>query len=58
LFSLIPGLGLVRRSITIALCGASFWAGVRFAELQQADACLDAGGQIDARGLCRGEGGP
>jgi small subunit ribosomal protein S16 len=56
LLSLIPGLGLVRRSITIALCGASFWAGVKFAESGQVAACLGAGGQIDPHGVCMREG--
>lgn len=49
---MIPGLGLVRRSITLALCGAAFWAGMEFAGIRQADACLDAGGAVDARGFC------
>jgi hypothetical protein len=48
-------MGLIRRSITIALCGASFWAGVKFAESGQADACLGAGGRIDLRGFCSTE---
>jgi hypothetical protein len=52
---MIPGLGLIRRSITLVLCGAAFWAGVKFARMQQADACLDAGGSFDARGFCSEE---
>jgi len=52
LFSIIPGLGLIRRSITIALCAASFWAGVQFAGSTQAGACAAAGGQFDPRGFC------
>ncbi len=50
----IPGLGLLRRTITLALCGAAFWGGVRFAQSGQADACLGAGGAWDARGFCEG----
>jgi hypothetical protein len=52
---MIPGLGLVRRSITLALCGVAFWAGVNFSRMQQANACLDAGGSIDPRGFCSKE---
>ncbi|MCU0898889.1 MAG: hypothetical protein MUC82_00165 [Cypionkella sp.] len=49
---MIPGLGLLRRSITLALCGAAFWAGVNFSRMQQAEACLDAGGSLGAQGIC------
>lgn len=52
---MIPGLGLVRRSITAALCGAAFWAGMQFAEVRQASACLDSGGAYDSRGFCSAE---
>jgi hypothetical protein len=52
---MIPGLGLIRRSITIVLCGAAFWAGVKFAQTGQAQACLAAGGTYDARGFCSNE---
>ncbi|MEZ5798751.1 MAG: hypothetical protein R3D63_15480 [Paracoccaceae bacterium] len=51
---MIPGLGLVRRSVTLALCGAAFWAGLRVGQAGQADACHDAGGAWDARGFCQG----
>jgi len=49
---MIPGFGLVRRFVTLALCGAAFWAGVQFSRLQASDACLDAGGTVDPRGFC------
>jgi hypothetical protein len=61
LFGLIPGfglgLGLLRRSITLTLCGAAFWAGVKIASSGQVDACLDAGGRVDPRGFCEIEKG-
>jgi hypothetical protein len=53
---MIPGLGLIRRTVTLALCGAAFWAGVEFAQAGQAGACRDAGGAWDARGFCVGAG--
>jgi len=53
---MIPGLGLFRRTITLALCAGSFWVGLQVARMGQADACLDAGGSWNARGYC--EGGP
>ncbi|WP_164681961.1 hypothetical protein [Pseudogemmobacter blasticus] len=49
---MIPGLGLVRRTITLALLVAAFWAGVRLGTSGQQDACLDAGGTWDTRGYC------
>ncbi|WP_168219725.1 hypothetical protein [Pseudotabrizicola formosa] len=49
---MIPGLGLVRRSITLALCGAAFWAGMNVSRIQSQTACLDAGGSFDPRGFC------
>lgn len=51
---MVPGLGLVRRTITLALCGAAFWAGLKIGQAGQADACLDAGGAWDRRGFCSG----
>jgi len=53
---MIPGLGLLRRALTLALCGAAFWAGLQFARMNQVDACRDAGGRWNDRGYC--EGGP
>jgi len=51
---MIPGLGLVRRGITLVLCGVAFWAGLRLAEGGQVEACRDAGGAWDQRGFCTG----
>jgi hypothetical protein len=51
---MIPGLGLLRRAITLTLCAGSFWAGMQFVRLGQADACLDAGGVMSDRGICIG----
>lgn len=51
---MIPGLGLVRRTMTLALCGAAFWAGMTVARSGQAEACRDAGGAWDSRGFCAG----
>jgi hypothetical protein len=50
---MLPGLGLLRRAVTLALCGAAFWAGLRLGQAGQADACLAAGGAWDPRGFCR-----
>jgi hypothetical protein len=52
--SMIPGLGLVRRTITLALCAGSFGAGMQFAQWGQVDKCLDAGGAWHERGYCEG----
>jgi len=49
---MIPGLGLLRRTITLALLVAAFWAGVRLGTSGQSDACIDEGGSWDARGFC------
>lgn len=49
---MIPGLGLVRRVVTLALMGAAFWAGMEFARSGQADECRDLGGRMNDRGLC------
>ncbi|MDP3262621.1 MAG: hypothetical protein Q8M59_06605 [Tabrizicola sp.] len=51
---MIPGLGLVRRTVTLALCAGSFWAGIQFARLGDASACTNAGGAINDRGICIG----
>jgi hypothetical protein len=55
---MIPGLGLIRRMITLALCGAAFWAGLRIGQADlhagQADACRAAGGVWDGRRFCAG----
>lgn len=51
---MLPGLGLLRRGVTLALCGAAFWAGLHFAAFWQADACAAALGAWDPRGFCAG----
>ena len=50
----IPGLGLARRWVTLVLCAAAFWGGTEMQHALMVDRCLDAGGTIDTRGLCRG----
>jgi len=53
-FFAVPGRAMMRRIVTLALCGAAFWGG---AELQRAvmiDRCLDAGGSVDVSGICKG----
>lgn len=51
---MIPGLGLLRRTITLALCTASFGAGMQFAVWSQVNACADVGGVWNAKGYCEG----
>lgn len=53
---MIPGLGLLRRALTLVLMGAAFWAGLQMGRSTQVDACLDAGGRWNDRGYC--DGGP
>ncbi|MEL6645622.1 MAG: hypothetical protein AAFQ79_16950 [Pseudomonadota bacterium] len=48
------GLGMLRRWVTIGLCAGAFWAGAEVQHLRLVDRCLEAGGTIDTRGLCRG----
>jgi hypothetical protein len=48
------GLGLFRRWITIGLCTIAFWAGTELEHARLKDRCVDAGGTLDVRGLCRG----
>jgi hypothetical protein len=50
----VPGLGTMRRLMTAALCVVAFWAGSEVQRSAMVDRCLDAGGAVDARGLCRG----
>jgi hypothetical protein len=51
---MIPGLGLLRRTVTLALCAGSFGAGMQFAVWSQQGACTDVGGTWNARGFCQG----
>ena len=51
---MIPGLGFIRRTITLALCAGSFWAGTQFGRVGQIDACLGAGGSWNDQGFCEG----
>jgi hypothetical protein len=51
---MIPGLGLLRRTVTLALCAGSFGAGMQFAVWSQVDKCLDSGGRWNDRGYCEG----
>lgn len=52
---ILPGLGLIRRGVTLVLCGAAFAAGLHLGRAGQVDACLDAGRAWDPRGFCSGE---
>jgi hypothetical protein len=38
---MIPGLGLLRRAVTLALCGAAFWAGMQAERLLFANRVID-----------------
>lgn len=51
---MLPGLGLVRRGVTLVLMGAAFVAGLNLGQAGQAEACRDAGGAWDQRGFCNG----
>jgi hypothetical protein len=52
---ILPGLGLIRRGVTLLLCGAAFLAGLQLGRAGQVEACRDAGGDWDQRGFCSGE---
>ena len=51
---MLPGLGLYRRFMTLALLVFAFWAGMHVARLASDNRCLDAGGSLRADGLCGG----
>ena len=53
---MIPGLGMVRRTITLALCAGAFGAGMQFAQASQIDRCLDHGGRWNDARYCEGAG--
>ncbi len=56
MLGMIPGLGLLRRAITLALCAGSFAAGMKFAQAAQVERCLDHGGRWNDGGYCEGAG--
>lgn len=45
---------LMKRAITLGLCAAAFWAGMKFQIWQLDGACKSAGGQTNSIGLCVG----
>ena len=45
---------MIRMIFLAAIFGAGLWTGTRLAWVNMAGSCLDAGGQIDTRGVCRG----
>lgn len=51
---MIPGLGLTRRFLTLALLAFAFWGGMHVARLGAEGRCLEAGGKPRADGLCGG----
>jgi hypothetical protein len=51
---MIPGLGLLRRTITLALCSSAFWAGMQVKEMSMISACRAADGLPNAVGVCTG----
>ncbi len=51
---MIPGLGLLRRTITLALCSGAFWAGMQVKEMSLASACRTANGTMNANSVCTG----
>ena len=50
----VPGRSILRRMVTLILCGAAFWGGTEVQRALMVDRCLDAGGTVDTRGLCKG----
>ena len=44
----------MRKLITLVLMGLAFYGGLKVERFIQVDRCLDAGGNISARGLCSG----
>ena len=47
---------MIRLLIWVAIFGCGLWAGSEYERSAHIDRCLDAGGAIDARGLCLGLG--
>ncbi|MEM8804235.1 MAG: hypothetical protein AAFY06_01650 [Pseudomonadota bacterium] len=51
---MLPGFGLYRRFITLALLAFAFWAGMYVSRQASESRCLNAGGTVMTNGLCRG----
>ena len=54
MLGLIPGMGLLRKAVTLGLMGAAFWAGLEAERFMAAGRCAQAGGTLDAQSICRG----
>ncbi|MEM7472062.1 MAG: hypothetical protein AAF340_11985 [Pseudomonadota bacterium] len=44
----------MRKLITLALMGLSFYGGLQLERLRHQDICLDAGGSLGPRSVCQG----
>ena len=47
---------MYRYATILIMLALAAWGGVRFERFRLADLCLDAGGAVDDRGLCKGAG--
>ncbi|MFV0245020.1 MAG: hypothetical protein ACK5IB_08380 [Qingshengfaniella sp.] len=45
---------MIRLILWVAIFCAGLWAGAKYERVNAIDACLNAGGQIGADGVCRG----
>lgn len=45
---------MLRRMVTLVLCGVAFWGGAEVQRAIMIDRCLDAGGTVDVNGICKG----
>jgi hypothetical protein len=45
---------MIRRAITLGLCAAAFWAGMKLQQMRAAAACVEAGGAMRGESLCTG----
>ena len=50
----VPGRGMLRRMVTLVLCGVAFWGGSEVQRAVLIDRCIEAGGTVDVHGLCFG----
>ena len=50
----VPGRGMVRRMIFLMICGVAFWGGTEVQRALMVQRCIDAGGAVDSRSVCRG----